>query len=41
MSDEQLIAYLDFYQGIRLAQGTPRSIIISKLHAVAVAARDI
>lgn len=41
MSDEQLAAYLDFYQGIRMPAGTPRSVLLSKLNAVAVAARDI
>jgi len=40
MSDEQLIAFLDFYQGVRLPQGTPRSVLLSKLHSVAIVARD-
>jgi hypothetical protein len=41
MSDEQLIAYLDFYQGVRMPIGTPRTLLLSKLNAVAVAARNI
>jgi hypothetical protein len=41
MTDEQLLAYLDLRHGVRLPFGTPRSVLLSKIHAIAVAARDV
>ena len=41
MSDEQILWFLDQYQGVRLPPGTPRSMLLSKLDSVSVAARDI
>ena len=41
MTDEQLIGYLDFYHSVRMPLGTPRSVLISKLDSIAVAARDV
>ena len=41
MTDEQILFFLDEYQGIRLPFGTPRTVLLSKLDSVAVVARDI
>ena len=40
MLDEQLRSFLDEYLGIRMPFDTPRSLLLSKLESVAVAARD-
>jgi hypothetical protein len=41
MSEEQIIWFLDQYLGVRLPLGTPRTVLLSKLDSVSVAARDI
>lgn len=41
MSDEQIIWFLDQYQGVRIPTGTPRTVLLSKLDSVSVAARDM
>jgi hypothetical protein len=40
MSDADIRSFLDYYLGIRLPIDTPRTVLLSKLDSVAVAARD-
>lgn len=41
MSDEDLRIFIDQYLGVRVQSGTPRTVLLSKLDSVAVAARNI
>lgn len=40
MSDADIRSFLDYYLGIRLPVETPRTVLLSKLDSVAVAARS-